>query len=657
MKRQILFIVCTFMTAVGVAEPVYVASPDGKTVVEIGVNDGTPYYSVKYDGTDVVLKSRLGVTANVGSFSEGMAADFVDVKTSTERVSYTMDNAKKHEVNKEVNMATVTFSNENGKLMSVIFAAEDNNIAFRYHFPLKDKKERPTCMVVESEQTGFLLPEGTTTFISPQIYAMGGWERTKPSYEEVYSQDAPMDTASAFGQGYTFPCLFHVPTQKDIWVLISETGVNGSYVGSHLSDYSPETGYTIAFPQQGENNGNGTATAGMALPGSTPWRTITVGDLADIVETTITYDVVEAQYSSETMGGGRYTWSWIVWQDNSINYDDQVAFIDVAAEMGYEYCLVDCRWDTEIGYDRMAELSNYAQSKGVRLLLWYNSNGYANDAYYTPKHKMNTALARQKEMAWLKEIGVAGIKVDFFGGDKQVTMQLYEDILADANEFGLMVVFHGCTLPRGWEKMYPNYISSEAVLASENVYFTEEAAIREARDLTLHPFCRNAIASMDWGGTIMNKYLHRDNKSRHRRHTTNTFEMAAAIVCQSALQCIAMQPNNLTDLTDIELDFLRSVPTVWDDIKFIDGYPGHYIVLARKAEDKWYIAAMNAEAEAKALELDLSMIPAGSEVSIYTDTEAEKEIDATTTLTMKKTDKKGKLKITIQPNGGAIIVQ
>lgn len=185
----------------------------------------------------------------------------------------------------------------------------------------------------------------------------------------------------------------------------------------------------------------------------------------------------------------------------------------------------------------------------------------------------------------MKSIGIKGIKVDFFGGDKQHTMQQYEDILSDANDYGIHVIFHGCTLPRGWERMYPNYISSEAVLASENVFFSDYHAKQEGFELTMHPFCRNAVAAMDWGGTIMNKYLSRDNKSRHRRYTTDVFEMASAIMNQAAIQCIAIYPNNLSELPQHEIDFLKSVPTTWDETKFIAGYPGKYAVVARRHGD------------------------------------------------------------------------
>jgi hypothetical protein len=317
--------------------------------------------------------------------------------------------------------------------------------------------------------------------------------------------------------------------------------------------------------------------------------------------------------------------------------------------MGFEYCLVDNWWDQRIGRDKIEELSKYAQSKGVSLMLWYNSNGYENDAPQTPRDCMSTAIARDKEMAWLQKIGVKGIKVDFFGGDKQCTMQLYEDILYDAHRYGLGVIFHGCTMPRGWEKMYPNYIASEAVLASENVFFSEGHAKSEAFELCLHPFIRNAMGPMDWGGTIMNKYLSRDNKSRHRRYTTDIFEMAAAITINTRIQCIAMQPNNLDELPQFELDFLKQVPTDWEDTRLLDGYPGRYVVLARQHDGDWYVAGLNAEPQPKTLTLTMQEW-AGKTVDYYVDDPKKGP-----QLQQLKFDKKGNAKVTIQPMGGIIL--
>ena len=375
--------------------------------------------------------------------------------------------------------------------------------------------------------------------------------------------------------------------------------------------------------------------------------------LKPIVETNIAYDVVEPRYEpSQEYKGGRYTWSWLIWQDNSINYDDQVKFIDLAASMGYELCLVDNWWDKNIGRERMAELSKYAQSKGVSLMLWYNSNGAWNDAPQTPRNCMDTPAARDREMAWLKSIGVKGIKVDFFAGDKQATMKLYEDILYDANRYGIECIFHGCTIPRGWERMFPNYVASEAVLASENVFFSEHAAIQEPFELTLHPFCRNAVGTMDWGGVIMNRYLSPDNKSRHTRKTTDMFEIATAFTNQTAVQCIAMQPNNLDELSSVEIDFLKRIPTTWDDTRFVDGYPGRYVVLARCHGSQWYVAGLNAQKEPLTLTLDLTKF--GVKTQLVDQVDKRKQVIGVQQLPLKP-DKQGKVKVTIQPNGGVVL--
>jgi len=601
---------------------------------------------------DVTVSSPLGLKTSIGDLTKGLS--IVNTKTGAIDEHYTMRGTKASSADYKANTLTVDLKNQDGRLFSIRFQVSDNDIAFHYEIPRQTigHSEAKRARIL-SELSSFNFPEGTTTFISPQIGPESGWEQTKPSYEEGYSADAPMDTPSQYGHGYIFPALFHLPNG---WALVAETGVGSNYCGSHLSDYQAGIGYTVDYPDKGENNGFGADFAGIPLPGETPWRTLTVGNsLKPITETTISYDLVKPLYEPSTdYQPGRYTWSWLLWQDNSINYEDQVKFIDLASSMGFEYCLVDNWWDTQIGRDRMAELSKYAQSKGVHLLLWYNSNGFWNDAPQTPRNCMNTAIAREREMKWLQSIGVKGIKVDFFGGDKQETMRLYEDILSDANRYGLQVVFHGCTIPRGWERMYPNYVASEAVLASENLFFGEGATFSEPFDLTLHPFCRNATASMDWGGIIMNKWMSRDNKSRHTRKTTDIFEMASGIIMQTSVQCVAMQPNNLEELPQFEMDFLRQLPTIWEETRFIDGYPGKYVVLARKATNgQWYIAGLNALKEPLPLTLDLTpFLPSHLSplTSLYLDNKKGEP-----TLTPLKTDKKGQVKVTLQPNGGLII--
>jgi hypothetical protein len=505
--------------------------------------------------------------------------------------------------------------------------------------------------MVEKEATGFKFPAFTTTFLSPMMGAMGAFARTSPSYESGYTNDEPVGKPTYGNLGYVFPGLFRIG--DDGWALISETGVTSQYCASHLSDGTKEGLYRVAYPDMRQNNGFGSSGAQLSLPGATPWRTITVGSsLKPIVETTIPFDLVEPLYqASQEYRYGRGTWSWIVWQDQSMNRDDQVQYIDLAAEMGYEYILIDALWDTNIGYKRMEELISYAHSKGVDVFLWYNSNGGFNDAPQGPRNRMNTSIARKEEMKWLKKVGVKGLKVDFFGGDKQESMRYYEDILSDANDYGLMIIFHGCTLPRGWERMYPNFVGSEAVLASEMLIFSQDVREKEAFFATLHPFIRNSVGSMEFGGVFLNKILNRGNKRGQIRLTSDVFQIATGILFQNPVQMFALTPNNLTDAPVFLIDFMKEIPTTWDETRYIDGYPGKYSVIARRHGEKWFIAGVNALEEPLELDLSLPML-AGEKVELFYDNNIKEAL-----VTSNKINKNGQVSVTLQPKGGFVIKQ
>lgn len=648
-NRMKFFIVMAMLlgSSVASAENKQVTSPDGKLVVTVSDTDGRPSYSVSYDNVLFLQPSPLGMVANIGDFSSGMSLE-KNVSTNKIDETYELASIKKSKVRYVANEAVFSFTQQGKTIYDVIFRISNNDVAFKYK--MYPQGETLSC-VVEQEATGFVFPDGTTTFLCPQSKPMGGFARTSPSYETSYTAD---DAAgkNGWGEGYTFPCLFR--NGDNGWVLVSETGVNGGYCASRLLGHKGGT-YTIGFPQEGEANGNGTASPGIALPGETPWRTITVGKtLAPIVETTVPFDVVKPLYPAKgeyTYGKG--SWSWIIGMDGSTNYKEQLRYIDFSAAMGYQSVLVDALWDKQIGRDKMEELAKYGKDKGVALYLWYNSNGYWNDAPQTPRGIMNNAIARRKEMKWMQSIGIRGIKVDFFGGDKQMTMQLYEDILSDANEYGLLVIFHGCTLPRGWERMYPNFASSEAVLASENLHFSQGSCDHEAFNATLHPFIRNTVGSMDFGGSALNKYYNADNAPRgSRRMTSDVYALATAVLFQSPVQHFALAPNNLTDAPSWAIDFMKEVPTTWDEVRFIDGYPGKYVILARRHGDKWYIAGVNAQKETLKLKVNLPMFSNGEKVRLFSDDKAlqgsVKQIEI---------GKKQELQLSIPCNGGVLITK
>jgi hypothetical protein len=654
------------------AQVASITSPDGKLKVNVDVKAGKPVYEVIYDGKQMLDESPLGFIADNGDFTQNIS--FVGKGDAHFEFDYDLRASKTSKVHVNANQLAVQMKNADGNTFDVDFRVSNNDIAFRYRIPNHPSRAngKKFSIRIMKEATGFDLPTGTTTFLTPQSDAMIGWKGTKPSYEEGYSYDAPMSRRSQYRHGYTFPCLFHIggaaEEAQDAWVLISETGVDSRYCASRLSDMKGDGLYTLEFPMPEENNGNGTIEPAFALPGATPWRTITVGtSLKPIVETTVPWDWVEPRYeTTHNYKYGKGTWSWIVWQDNSINYEDQVKYIKLAKDMGFSYVLIDNWWDTNIGKDKMTQLVKYAQSQGVDVFLWYSSSGWWNDIEQGPINIMSDPIQRKQYMSWMQEIGVKGIKVDFFGGDKQETMRHYEEILFEADQHGIMVIFHGCTIPRGWERMYPNYVGSEAVLASENIYFSQGAADKEAKDAATHPFIRNTIGCMEFGGCFMNRNLNRGNTGGNIRKTTDCHELATCVLFQNPIQNFAITPENLpTEATKdmkptekgapapaISMDFLRQVPTTWDETIFIDGYPGKYCVLARRHGNTWYIAGNNATGETLKLKLSLPMLKKGDLAALYSDNIKDREPE----LTELKVKNPQAVTITMADQGGFVIV-
>ncbi len=671
MKRILLLLPLSFSFLLSSAQVASVTSPDGKLKVNVDVKGGKPVYEVMYDGMQVLDESPLGFVADHGDFSTGVS--FGSKKEAHLEYNYDLSRSKFSQVHVDANQLVVTLKNDKGMPFDVDFRVSNNDVAFRYAIPNHPSRanEKKFSVRIMKEATGFDFPSQTTTFLTPQSHAMIGWKGTKPSYEEGYGYDEPMNKKSGYGHGYTFPCLFHT---GNAWILVSETGVDSRYCASRLSDMKGDGLYTVEFPMAEENNGNGTVEPAFALPGVTPWRTITVGtSLKPIVETTVPWDYVTPRYeTTHHYKYGKGTWSWIVWQDNSINYDDQVKYIQLSKAMGFQYVLIDNWWDTNIGKEKMEQLVKYAQSQGVDVFLWYSSSGWWNDIEQGPINIMSDPIARKQAMRWMQQLGVKGIKVDFFGGDKQETMRLYEQILSDADDAGIMVIFHGCTIPRGWERMYPNYVGSEAVLASENIYFSQGAADKEAKDAATHPFIRNAIGCMEFGGCFMNRHIHKGNTGGNTRRTTDCHELATCVLFQNPIQNFAITPENLpaeatlnaqlstlnynapgAPAPAISMDFLREVPTTWDETVFIDGYPGKYCVLARRCGNTWYIAGNNATGAPLTLKLNLPMLQKGDKPVLYSDNLKDREPQKSE---LKVSNPKA-VSVTMADQGGFVIVK
>ena len=618
-KRFLLALLATvgMLQTAGAAERL--TSPKGDIVVVVDVQNGKPTYEVSLGGVQFLKPSPLGLLTNLGDFTEGLTLAGCDSKTQHDE--YWLKTTKQSHISYDATEAVCRFEKDGKRVLDIQFHITDRDVAYRYKlYPKKIRGGETLVAVVNGEASGFVMPDGTTTFLCPQSGPMNGFARTSPSYETSYTLDDQMGK-NGWGNGFTFPCLFKTPAG---WLLLSEAGTDGDYVGCRLLN-AGGSNYKIGFPQEGEMNGFGTTSAAVSLPCETPWRTITLGTtLAPIVETTVTNDVVRPKYqASKEYVYGKGSWSWIIGMDPSCNFDEQKRYIDFSAAMGWRSVLVDALWDVQIGYEKMAELARYGRERGVGLFLWYNSNGSWNDAPQSPKGKMDKSAARRKEMAWMKDNGILGIKVDFFGGDKQPMMQLYEDILTDANEYGLQVIFHGCTLPRGWERMYPNYVASEAVLASENLHFGQGACDAEAFNACIHPFIRNTVGSMDFGGSTLNKHYNKDNQHGTTRKTSDVFALATAVLFQSSVQHFAMAPNNLEDAPAWAVDFMKQVPTNWDETRFIDGYPGKYCIMARRAGTKWFVVGITSDGTPLQKKIDTkAFFPKGTKPTVYTDADA-----------------------------------
>lgn len=568
-----------------------VSSPDQKIKVSFQLVHNQPIYKIFYQGKEVLGASALGLQENGIDFHRHLNLLKASNITSIED-NYTLHNAKKSHIHYKANQRSFNLRNPQNKKISIIFNVSNDGVAFRYFLP-----EHQENLLISKEYTSFSFKPETSGFLQHKAKAQSGWCHTNPSYEENYQQNIPVGTFSK--TGWVYPALFHY---QNIWMLITEANMDGTYCGTHLMNDSLSTDYKIAFPEPVEvftNQGY--------LPKDvtySPWRIITIGSLKTIAESTLGTDLAAAakvNIDPKFIKPGKSSWSWIMSKDDSITYTEQIRYIDFAAKMKWQYCLIDADWDTKIGYDKIKLLADYAAKKNVGLNLWYNSSGDWNTTVYHPKSRLLTHQQREKEFARLSEMGIKGIKVDFFNGDGQSMIAYYIGILNDAAKYHLLVNFHGATLPRGWARTYPNLMTTEAVKGYEMITFGQEAANQEANHCAMLPFTRNVFDPMDF--TPMNLYKIPTNV---HRQTTSGFELATSVLFLSGIQHYAESPEGMSHVPTFVQHFLSVLPNYWDDVKFIDGFPGKYVVIARKSGDKWYLAGINGENSPKTIQLDLT---------------------------------------------------
>ncbi len=641
MKTKLIVAVCIVFCQSVFAQVAKLESPNKSIVLNVFLSaSGEIQYQVKKADVNVIQSSTLGVMMKDHDFTQHMK--LATVKAS-ERIqdSYQIKNAKKSSINYKANQLVISFINEEGKKMDIIFRLSNDGVAFRYSFPwIKND------VTILKEQTSFAFDKNAKAWLQPMSEAKTGWQHCHPSYEEHYLQDIPVGTASPLKSGWVYPALFKT---NNTWVLITEAALDGTYCGTRLINDSASSKYSIGFADPREVFTGGGYLPVNNKPWLTPWRIIAIGSLKTIAESTLGTDLAPAAVLKDAsfVKPGKASWSWINSKDDNITFNEQKKYIDYAADMHWQYCLVDAAWDVKIGYDSIKILSDYAAKKNVALLLWYNSAGDWNTITYTPKDKLLTHESRTKEFSRLADMGIKGVKIDFFGGDGQSMIQYYIDILNDAAKNKLLVNFHGATLPRGWQKTYPNLMTAEAIYGMEMVTFDQTAADLQANHCAMLPFTRNAFDPMDF--TPMN--LTGLTSSNCTRRTTPAFELALSVLFLSGIQHYAQSPEGMMQVPNDVKEFLKKLPDNWDDVKFLDGYPGKYIVIARRSGNRWFITGINGDSTEKKISVDFTSFTKGK-ATIFTDDASNKLFSKTSlnTATQRKYD------LTLNVNSGFVMV-
>jgi hypothetical protein len=630
-------------SALAAEATLHMESPDRHIKVEVQLdNHGSPHYSIVSAGKVVLEPSRLGLIRDDADFSTGLT---FKAASGSERIEerYELLTSKRRNNHYVANRQVFHFETPSGKKLDVIFQVSNDGVAFRYVFPESSSEARK----VTAEVTSFRFASQTRAWLQPIAAAKTGFGETNPSYEELYEQDVAVGTPSPTGAGWVYPALFRT---DDTWLLVSESALARNYAGTRLKSTWRNPEYTIGFPDPLEGIHGGPVTPQSTLPWTMPWRVIAIGSLKTIVESTLGADVADKPQPGMThgpYGPGKASWSWPLLGDDKTDFATSKRFIDYAASMGWRYTLIDALWDKQIGYAKVKELIDYARTKNVAILLWYNSAGDWNTAPQTPRNVMLTRESRIREFNRLREMGVAGLKIDFFAGDGQSTIAYYHDILTDAAPYGFVMNFHGSTLPRGWQRTYPNLMTMEAVRGLEFVTFYQGNAEDHPMHAAMLPFTRNVFDPMDFTPVVL------DRINNIERRTTSAFELALSVLFTSGIQHYAEIPEGMAKAPPYVREFLKRVPSVWDDVKFIEGLPGKHVVMARRAEKRWYIAGINAGRAAKNLQLSLRDLPDVTSGSLITDADGgnlsflERRVQLNAART---------LDVTLQPRGGFVLV-
>lgn len=565
-------------------------SPDGANELTV-ILDGTGRlrYEV-YRLGDPIVSGRMGLVRRDVDFSAALEVMAIG-QPETVDVPYSMVHGKRSEGALRATLQLLSLrSAVSGARLDLVVGAADEGVAFRYRFP----GENPSQLEVTDEVTTFVLPADGRAWLQPA--QTPGY--AQPAYENLYLNAVPIDHQTD-APSYNMPALFGTPAG---WALLAEADLAATYVGGHLSNTGTGTTYRVVFPQEGEGNGYGAVAPVHDLPWTMPWRVIVLGETAAEVASADLVNALAhpAQGDYSWVRPGRVSWSWWSEHDSPQDLGRLRAYVDLAAQLGWEYTLIDANWNVHSDAS-IAELVRYAADRGVGVFLWYNSGGPHNTVTEQPRDRMFDPVRRRTEMERLVEWGVVGMKIDFFHSDKQAGIQLYLDIARDAADHRLMVNFHGSTVPRGWSRSWPHIMTMEGVAGAEQYAFRPDYPEAAPWHNTILPFTRNAIGPMDYTPVTFS-----DQVFPHV--TTNAHELALAVVFESGLQHFADSEASLRWCPDPVRAVLAAVPAAWDETIVLDGVPGEYVVVARRKGDEWFVAAISGKDEPLRLLIGLHML-------------------------------------------------
>lgn len=611
-------------------------SPNGKISVSVYVEPasdsdyGQAYFNVSYQEgkskKELFSKAGLGLCTEQQRFADNLRLVSVSTPEAINE-SYEMVTGKRNLCTNNGVERIYHFENEHKQLLKIAFRAYNDGVVFRY---LLDETDTDTAFVTE-ELTSYSIPEGMNRWMQQYVNDYEGFFPLATNGESTENRNPQL---------WGYPAL--IEPQDSIFVLITEANIRPGNSGSRLYNGNQPDQYQVCTPDE---------KVVFNQSFISPWRVLIIGSLADIVESTLVTDVSEPCKVADTSWITPGASAWIYWAHNHGSKDFQLVkeYIDLAEKMHWPYNLIDWEWDVMENGGTIQEAIQYAQEKGIKPMLWYNSGtSWIGPGAPGPLDRLNSKENREEEYAQLQKMGVAGIKIDFFAVDGAKMMNYYIDLLEDAAKYELMINFHGTTIPRGWQRTYPHLMTVEAVYGAEwynnRPILTDRAA---AHNATL-PFTRNVIGSMDYTpGTF--------SDSQHPHITSHGHELALPVVFESALQHMPDRPETYYALPDEVKAFLSELPTAWDDTKLLSGYPGIEVVIARRKGNVWYVGGLNGTNEAKALSFTLDFLTGSPEaMTLIKDGADERSFSIDSNVQIG--DNKQPISIECLPRGGFVAV-